>query len=259
MAAVLERRGVASGLFFTVVLLVWQAASALGALPAYVLSPAQIIQALVETVVDGVLLPAMGTSLQRTAAGFVIGSSLGVFFGLLAGVSRIAEDFVDTLVSLTYPLPKIALFPIVVIWLGYTDTARIMVISISCFYPSFVNALAGTQTVDPRLLWVARNAGASRVRAFRQVVLRAAMPSVATGVRISLALAFILTFATETLGAGRGGLGQVIEDGFNNLLYPLMWSGIAAFAILGFLADRAWAGASDRFLRGQRVEAASRG
>ncbi len=201
----------------------------------------------------------MGNSLRRAMLGFVIGASLGVFFGLLAGVSRIAEDFVDTLVSITYPLPKIALFPIVVIWLGYSDTARILIISISCFYPSFVNALAGTQGIDSRLLWVARNVGASRVRSFGQVVLRAAMPAVATGVRISLALSFILVFATETLGAGEGGLGQVIEDGFNNLLYPLMWSGIAAFALLGLTADRIWMALSDRFLRGQRVEAASRG
>lgn len=259
MPALLDRRGVAATLFAGLVVLLWQACGALGALPDYVLSPAAIASGVRQTVADGVLLPAMGNSLRRALSGFAIGSSLGVFFGLLAGVSRIAEDLVDTLVSLTYPLPKIALFPLVVIWLGYTDTARVLVISISCFYPSFVNALAGTQAIDPRLLWVARNVDAGRVRAFAQVVLRAAMPSVATGVRISLALSFILTFATETLGAGRGGLGQVIEDGFNNLLYPLMWSGIAAFAVLGFAADRLWLGLSDRLLRGQRVEAYSRG
>lgn len=259
MPALLERRGVVSLLFAALLLLVWQATGALGGLPVYVLSPGAILSGVTQTVSDGVLLPAMGSSLRRAMTGFMIGSALGVFFGLLAGVSRIAEDVVDTLVSLTYPLPKIALFPIVVIWLGYTDTARILVIAISCFYPSFVNALAGTQSIDPRLLWVARNVGAGRTRSFSQVVLRAAMPSVATGVRISLALSFILTFATETLGAGRGGLGQVIEDGFNNLLYPLMWAGIAAFALLGFTADRVWLGLSERFLRGQRVEAGSRG
>lgn len=259
MPALLERRWLASGLFLLAVLLVWQAAAAAGLLPAYVLGPLAIVGALLEALRDGVLLPAVGNSLRRTAAGFLIGSSLGVFAGLLAGVSRIAEDVVDTLVSLTYPLPKIALFPIVVIWLGYTDSARILVISVSCFFPSFINALAGTQGIESRLLWVARNVGASRVRAFRQVVLRAAMPSVVTGVRISLALAFILTFATESLGAGRGGLGQLIEDGFDNLLYPLMWAGIAAFALLGFTADRLWLGLSERLLRGQRVEAVGRG
>jgi len=259
MSALLERRWLASGVFLAAVLLVWQVAGGVGLLPEYVLPPLAIAAALVDTVRDGLLLPATANSLRRTLSGFLLGSSLGVLAGLLAGVSRIAEDFVDTLVSLTYPLPKIALFPIVVIWLGYTDTARILVIAVSCFFPSFVNALAGTQGIEPRLLWVARNVGASRVRAFRQVVLRAAMPSVVTGVRISLALAFILTFATESLGAGRGGLGQLIEDGFDNLIYPLMWAGIAAFAILGFTADRLWLGLSERLLRGQRVEAVGRG
>lgn len=259
MAALLERRWLASSLFLGAVLVVWQVAGSAGLLPAYVLAPLAIVGALVDALLDGVLLPAVANSLRRTAAGFLIGSSLGVFAGLLAGVSRIAEDVVDTVVSLTYPLPKIALFPIVVIWLGYTDSARILVIAVSCFFPSFINALAGTQGIESRLLWVARNVGASRARAFRQVVLRAAMPSVVTGVRISLALAFILTFATESLGAGRGGLGQLIEDGFDNLIFPLMWAGIAAFAILGFAADRLWLGLSERLLRGQRVEAVGRG
>ena len=259
MAGLLERKWAASLAFLAVVLLVWQLVGAAGLLPAYVLAPAAILAALWDAAREGLLLPATANSVRRALSGFALGRALGVALGLLAGVSRWAADALDPLVSLTYPLPKIALFPVVVIWLGYTDTARILVISISCFFPSFVNALAGTRSIDPRLLWVARNAGAGRARAFAQVVLRAAMPSVVTGVRLSLALAFILTFATESLGASRGGLGQLIEDGLNNLLYPLMWAGIAAFAVLGFAADQTWMRVAGALLRGQRVEAVGRG
>lgn len=259
MSALLERRWLASSLFLAATLLLWQLAGAVGLLPEYILAPLAILGGLGDALADGLLFPAAGDSLRRLFGGFLLGSSLGVTFGLLAGVSRVAEDFSDTLVSLTYPLPKIALFPIIVIWLGYTDTARILVIAISCFYPSFINALAGTRGIEPRLLWVARNAGASRIRAFRQIILRAAMPSVANGVRISLALSFILTYATESLGASRGGLGQLIEDGFDNVIYPLMWAGIAAFAILGFTADQVWLRLSGALLRGQRIEAVGRG
>lgn len=256
---VLDRKWFASSLFLLLVLAVWELAGALGALPAYVLPPSGIAGALWTTLTDGTLLPASGRSLARQVTGFAIGATLGVVLGLLAGVSRWAEDLFDTGVSLTYPLPKIALFPLVVIWLGYTDTARILVIALSCFYPSFINALAGTRGIDARLLWVARNAGASRLRSFRQVVLRAAMPSVVNGVRLSLALSFILTFATESLGASRGGLGTMIEDGFNDLVYPLMWAGIVAFGLYGFAADQAWTRLAGRLLRGQRVEAVGGG
>ncbi|MGY1812305.1 ABC transporter permease [Blastococcus sp. SYSU D00820] len=259
MEAVLARKWLASSLFLVLVLVAWQVVGAAGLLPAYVLAPIEIAQALWTTLREGVLLPASGQSLLRQLSGFLLGSTAGVVLGLLAGVSRWAEDVFDTLVSLTYPLPKIALFPVVVIWLGYTDTARILVIAVSCFYPSFINALAGTRGIDPRLLWVSRNAGAGRLRAFRQVVLRAAMPSVVNGVRLSLALSFILTFATESLGASRGGLGSLIEDGFNDLVYPLMWAGVVAFAIYGFLADQIWSRLAGRLLRGQRVEAVGRG
>jgi ABC-type nitrate/sulfonate/bicarbonate transport system permease component len=258
MAAVIERRWLASTLFLVLLLALWQLAGALDALPDYILTPSAVVAGLGEAHREGRLFPAARKSMFRLLAGFAIGSSVGVVIGLLAGVSRVAEDLADTVVSLTYPLPKIALFPIVAVWLGFTDRARILVIAISCFYPSFINALAGTRGIEPRLLWVARNAGASRFRAFRQVVLRAAMPSVVTGVRISLALAFILTYATESLGAGRGGLGELIEIGQDNLRYPLMWAGIAAFALLGFAADQLWLRLSGRLLRGQRVEAIGR-
>ncbi len=257
--AVLDRKWLASSLFFLLLLAVWELSGVVGLLPRYILPPSAIIQALWDTLREGLLLPATGRSLARQFSGFALGSSAGVLLGLYAGVSRWAEDVFDTIVSLTYPLPKIALFPVVVIWLGYTDSARILVIALSCFYPSFINAYAGTRGIESRLFWVARNAGASRLRTFRQVVLRAAMPSVVNGVRLSLALSFILTFATESLGASRGGLGALIEDGFNDLVYPLMWAGIVAFAVYGFIADQTWTRLAGRLLHGQRVEAVGRG
>lgn len=258
LETIIGRKWLASSLFTFVILAVWQVFDSTGQLPSYVLGPVAIVSAMVEATRDGTLVPAVGESLVRQLSGFGLGAGLGVVLGLFAGVSRWAEDILDPLVSLTYPLPKIALFPVVVIWLGYTDTARVIVIAISCFFPTFVNAYAGTKGIDGRLLWVAQNAGASRMRAFRQVVLRAAMPSVVNGVRISLALSFILTFATESLGASPGGLGAMIEDGFNDLRYPALWAGVASFAVLGFAADQLWTRLASRWMRGQRIEAVGR-
>lgn len=241
--------------FVLLLLFVWQVVGMLGLLPNYVLTPAEIVVALVKTTIDGELLPAVALSVRRQLVGFTIGATSGVVVGLLAGVLRPAEDVFDTLVSWTYPLPKIALFPVIVVWLGFSDLSRVLVIAVSTFYPAFVNALSGTRSIDPRLLWVARNVGAGRVRTFWQVVFRAAMPQIVVGVRISLALSWTLTFATESIGASRGGLGFLIEEGFNNLLYDMMYAGIVAFAILGYIADQIWVRTSARLLHGQRTAA----
>lgn len=257
-ARLVDARWPVSLAFAALLVVAWQLAGMSDALPRYVLSPTEILAGFVALLGEGELLPAIGNSLRRQVSGFVLGATVGVLIGLLAGVFRAAEDLFDTMVSLTYPLPKIALFPVVVVWLGFTDTARILIISLSCFYPSFVNAFAGTRGIDPRVLWVARNVGASRTRTFRQVVFRAAMPSIVTGVRISLALSFVLTFATESIGASRGGLGYLIEEGFNNLFYDWMYVAILCFALLGFLADRLWLMLAGRLLHGQQAMAVGR-
>lgn len=245
--------------FSLTVIALWQAGGLLDLLPVYLLSPWEIAAETWELAAEGELVSASFLSIRRQAIGFIIGAGSGVLVGLWAGVSRWGEDLFDTIVSVTYPLPKIALFPVLVVWLGFSDTARVAVIAMSTFYPSFVNALAGTRSIDERLLWVARNAGAGRLRRFRQVVARAAMPSIVVGVRISLALSFVLTFATESIGAAQGGLGELIEEGFNNRLFGQMYAGILAFSVFGLIADQTWMAISNGLLRGQRTEAVGRG
>lgn len=253
-----EARWPLSTAFGVGLLLLWQLAAVRG-LPDYVLPPSQIAGALVEGVTEGTLLGATRDTLLRVLPGFVIGTSLGVAVGLVAGVVRVAEDVFDTLVSLTYPLPKISLFPLLVIWLGFTDRARILVIAISVFYPAFVNTFSGTKAIERRYVWVAQNLEAGRLRTFRQVVLPASLPSILVGVRISLALSFVLAFATEAIGAGRTGLGVEIQEGYNNLLYRPMYAAIAMFALLGLLSDVALRWVSARVSRGQRLDAVGRG
>lgn len=258
MDRLLDARWPLSLAFALVAVAVWQLLGVAEMLPRYVLSPVEIVAATIERTAAGDLLPAVGYTVMRQMVGFLLGAGFGTLIGLVAGVIKPAEDLFDTLVSWTYPLPKIALFPVVVVWLGFTDTARVLIIAVSTFYPSFVNAFSGTRSIDGRLLWVSRNVGASRIRTFRQVVVRAAMPSIVVGVRISLALSFILAFATESIGSSQNGLGQLIEDGFNNLLYGYMYAGIVAFAILGIIADQIWVKISERLLRGQRTVAMGR-
>ena len=254
----LEKRWPVTVIFVGLIVLFWQVWGWLDRLPRYILPPTEIVAALFEYLGDGTLGPATVSSMQRLGMGFAIGTGLGVLFGLLAGVVRPVEDITDPIVSLTYPLPKIALFPAFAVWLGFSDWTRIIIIALACFYPAFVNSLSGTRTIDKQLVWVARNLGSGRVRTFFQVVLPAAMPRVIVGVRISLALSFVLLFSTEAI-ASREGLGHWVFEGYLNVRYDLMYASILLLAMLGFLADRIVRFIGDRLTRGHTIEAIGRG
>lgn len=254
----LERRWPVTLAFLAVILALWELWGLLDRLPRYLLPPTSIVAALFEHLGDGTLGPATSSSMQRLSVGFVVGTGLGVLVGLLAGVLRAVEDIADPIVSLTYPLPKIALFPAFAVWLGFSDQARILVIALACFYPAFVNAMSGTRTIDRQLVWVATNLGAGRVRTFFQVILPAALPRIFVGVRISLALAFVLLFSTEAI-ASREGLGHLVFSAYHDLRYELMYASILLLAILGFLFDRILLAIGTRLTRGHTIEAIGRG
>lgn len=244
--------------FVVVVAVLWELAGALGLLPRTLLPPSEILGALYELAASGSLLPAVTATVRRQVSGFLIGATSGVVLGLVAGLYRWAEDVLDTLVSVTYPVPKIAIFPLAVLWLGFSDAPRILIISMTCFYPTFINTLAGTRSMDPRFIWVALNLGVGRLRTLRQVVLRAIMPAVAVGVRISLALSFVLAWATETIYSSGDGVGSIIDGGFRDLQYGPMYAGILVFAVLGLVADLTWNRFARRYLRGQQMMAVGR-
>jgi ABC-type nitrate/sulfonate/bicarbonate transport system permease component len=250
-------RAAAALSFCALLLLAWQAAGMMGWLPRYVLSPVEIALAVVEYTANGTLIVALQQSLPRMVLGFVIGTGTGVVVGLLAGTWRIVENAIDPLVSLTYPVPKIAFFPVIAVWLGYSDRARVLVIALACFYPAFINALSGTRGLDRRYILVARNLEAGTWRTFWQVTFPGSLPRVLAGVRISLALSFIMLFATEVI-ASTEGLGFQIFQGYLNVQYDLMYSAVATLALLGFLSDRLLVFVGRRATRGQDIETGSR-
>jgi len=235
--AALDKKWPVSLAFTAAVVVVWELLGRAGALPEYIESPSGIAAGIADLARSGELWELLLPSLKRSFGGFIIGSTLGVLAGLATGIWRPAEEFLELPVSFTYPLPKIALFPAFAVMLGFTDSTRILVIALACFYPAYLNANSGTRAIDPAIIEVARNAEASGIRTFFQVVFPAALPQIFTGLRICLALSFILLFATEIIGFSDG-IGSDILRSSRDANYQRMYSGIAILAACGFLASR---------------------
>jgi len=218
------------------VLLAWQLA-ALRGLPEYVLSPFEIARFFVQALGTSELYENIGASLGRSLPGFVLGSALGAALGLAAGTARWFDRLLSPAVFLTYPVPKIVMLPIFMIWFGIGDLSKVLIIALACFYPVFINAYTGARQTRTILVWSALGMGASRWQVFRRVVVPSAAPMIFASLRVSLALSFIVMFAAEMINA-RSGLGHMIRVAENSLRFDLMYVSLAAIAILGYAGDR---------------------
>ena len=220
-------------------------------LPDYVLGPAAILQHFVTALGSAELYEHIGASLRRSLPGFALGATLGALLGLAAGVARWFDRMLTPAVFLTYPVPKIVMLPIFMIWFGIGDLSKILLIALACFYPVFINAYYGVRQTRTILVWSALGMGASRFDVFRRVVLPSAAPMIFASLRVSLALSFIVMFAAEMINA-RSGLGHMIRIAENSLRFDLMYVALVAIAILGYGGDRLVRFAHSRLLAWQQ-------
>jgi len=224
-------------------LALWQLLSLRG-LPDYVLSPLEIAKHFFAALGTREIYQDAAASLLRALPGFAVGTVLGVLLGLAAGIARSFDEMVSPLVFLTYPVPKIVMLPVFMLWFGIGDLSKVLIIALACFYPAFINAYYGARATRRILVWSARNMGASEAEIFRRVVLPGALPQIFAGLRVALALSFIVMFAAEMINA-RSGLGHLIREAEASLRFDLMYVSLVTIAILGYAGDRLI-----RFLRG---------
>lgn len=202
----------------------------------WALGPGEILWHFVQALASGELLPHVGASLLRSVPGFALGAVLGVALGLLAGVSRVLDEMVSPVIFLTYPVPKIVLLPLIMVWLGIGDGSKVAIIALGCFYPAFIHAYYGARSTRTILVWSALGMGARQLAVFWKVVVPSAAPMLVAGLRVSLALSFILLFAAEMVGS-RSGLGYLIRQAEGSLRFDLMYVSILTIAILGYAGD----------------------
>jgi NitT/TauT family transport system permease protein len=182
---------------------------------------------------SGSLALNLGVTLQRIAAGLVLGGVPGVAVGLLIGVNRWARAWIDPLISLLYPVPKIALIPLVLLIFGLGEAGKYALIAIGVFFVMAINTQAGVRQIEPALLEAARAFRFRTGTLYRNVLLPAALPNIFAGLKLSIGIAIVLAVAAE-LRAANSGLGFVIWNAWETLQVERMYAALIVVSLLGY-------------------------
>jgi NitT/TauT family transport system permease protein len=229
--------------------LAWEAASRLHLVSSLALPPlTDVAHAWIELVQSGELVANGLSSLYRAGAGLALAIVGGGALGIIMASSRPVNAVLAPLVELFYPMPKSALIPVTVLWLGFGDGSKILLIFLGCMLPVTIGAYNGARGSDRHLIWSARSMGAHRLRMIWDVVVPSALPELLNGVRTSLALSFILLVSSELIVA-RQGFGYLIGYLGANGSYEAMFAVVLTVAFIGFLADRAYQSVVARVLQ----------
>ena len=196
-----------------------------------------IVRTLIAMLANGTMIEHAAFTMYRVMFGFGLAIAIGIPLGILMARFPRVETFFLPLISALMPIPSFALVPLFMLWFGIGDLSKILIIALACFYPAFINAYYGARATRSILVWSALNMGAGRGRIFRRIVVPSALPQIFAGLRVALALSFIVMFATEMINA-RSGLGHLIRVAENSLRFDLMYVSLAAIAILGYGGDR---------------------
>lgn len=230
----------------------WETASRLQLVSTSALPPlSEVTVAWWDLLKSGELITNGAASLWRAAAGLFLSIVIGGAVGIAMAWWRPAQVVLGPLVEALYPMPKSALIPVTVIWLGFGNGSKILLILLGCMLPVAIGAYNGARGSDQALVWTARGMGASRMRMLWDVVVPSATPELLNGIRTALALSFILLVSSELIVA-REGLGYLIGSLGANGSYDAMYAVVLTVAFIGFAADRAYQVLQNRLLRWQQ-------
>lgn len=220
-----------------VLLITWEALARYGWIEPHLLpAPSKVALTAYKLTVSGTLLHDLSVSLLRAAIGFAIGGGIGFALGTLVGFSRIAEAFIDRSVQMVRAIPFLAVLPLVIIWLGVGEGQKIFLVALGVAFPIYVNTTLGIRQVDPKLIELGRVQGLSTWELITRIILPGALPSILTGVRFSLATAWLALVVAETIGAQEG-LGFLALDAREFLRTDVIVLTVIIYALIGVVAD----------------------
>lgn len=215
----------------------WQTAVEAGWLSNRILpAPSAVVTAFWALTKSGELWQHLTISSWRALIGFSIGGSIGLILGLITGLSRWGERLLDSSVQMIRNVPHLALIPLVILWFGIDESAKIFLVALGTLFPIYLNTYHGIKNIDPGLLEMARSYGLSGFGLFTQVVLPGALPSIMVGVRFALGFMWLTLIVAETISANSG-VGYLAMNAREFLQTDVVVVAIVLYALLGKLAD----------------------
>ena len=236
LRAGLTRERVVSILSPLALLLLWEALVRTRVLDVrFFPAPSQVLGTLVSLNLSGELPQDVLVSLSRIAAGFALGASAGIALGLLMGVSRVIRAAVNPLVGTIYPIPKIAILPLVMLIFGLGEPSKYVIVAIGVFFLVLLNTAAGVMNIEKIYLDVGRNFGAHRSDVLLTIALPGALPFIFTGLRLGWGTGLLLIVAAEFISA-KSGIGYLIWTSWQTFAVEEMYVGLITISALGLVS-----------------------
>lgn len=218
-------------------LALWAAGSGTGRLsPQFLPPPWAIAEAAWSKILDGELAANIAVSFRRAISGFLVGGGIAFLLGLANGLSKLSERLTDTTVQMIRNIPNLSLIPLVILWLGIGEEAKLFLTALGVFFPVYVNTFHGVRTVDAGLVEMGRSYGMTRFELFRRVILPGALPSIFVGVRFALGVMWLTLIVAETIAASSG-IGHMATEAREFLQVDVVVLAILIYAALGKVAD----------------------
>ena len=216
---------------------VWELLAEVGAFgPELFPSPSAIVKAGLQATLHGELGKHLAVSALRAFGGLVVGGGAGLVLGLLTGLSRPLQLLLDGPLQMLRAVPALALVPLVILWFGLGEGAKLFIVAVTVLFPMYLNTFHGVRSVDPQLIEMARVYGIRGWALYRQVILPGALPSVLVGLRFALGMSWLVLIVAETLGASEG-LGYVAMNAREFMQLDVLVLTIVLWALLGKGAD----------------------
>lgn len=233
----LQRVGVLNWALPILLLVVWQACSSLGYLTNNILpSPAAVALAGWKLALSGALAANVWVSFLRAMAGLIIGGAIGFVFGFANGLSDLSEKLTDTTLQMARNIPHLALIPLVILWFGIDEGAKLFLVALGVFFPIYLNTLHGIRNIDPQLVEMGRSYGLTPRELLRRVIFPGALPSILVGLRYALGIMWLTLIVAETIAA-QSGIGYMAMQAREFMQTDIVVFSILIYAALGKVAD----------------------
>lgn len=219
-------------------LVIWETIARLGFVsPLFLPAPTTILADGWDMLTNGEIVDNLLASLYRIVLGYALGSSLGILIGLLLGFSRWADAIGTPVVYSIYPIPKIALLPLFILWLGIGELSKVTIIALGVFFPVVINTYSGVKNVDSMLIKAAVTFGSNHFNVIRKVILPGALPMIFAGLKLAAGTSLLLLVAAEMIAAQQG-IGSMVLHYGNLMITSKLMVGVLILSLLGLTFNR---------------------